>query len=279
MEVEVGKSNDPVLKGIYDDVKQSSPNAFQQVVLYIYSDQVDFKKLTTDEIADLVFDASALDLDRLVLIALNNFIKSVAPKDIPSLIRKFWKHTSNKFELTRDVLVKLAAKNYDELQAELDKLLTDFPAVVEQVKSCKVKAGSDKITIEPFTIPESTFKQDMRKLFEGKAAPYDFQVGPIKCHKVILAARCPMFNAMLANNMRENAEAKADSPLRESALRCFLHYLYTGETEQIQSPEDATELLEHMNYYFLDEEKYHEEFRSACEKVLEAHQSEEGKKT
>jgi len=74
MEAE-GKTVDPVTKAIYDDVKQGSPNSFQQVVLYIYSDQVDFKKLTTEEIADLVFMASALDLDRLVLIALNTMIK------------------------------------------------------------------------------------------------------------------------------------------------------------------------------------------------------------
>jgi len=280
MEAE-GKTVDPVTKAIYDDVKQGSPNSFQQVVLYIYSDQVDFKKLTTEEIADLVFMASALDLDRLVLIALNTMIKSVQVKEIVPHVRKFWKHNSTKFEHAREVLVKLAAKNYDELKPEIEKLAADLPAVVESVNAAKAKAGAEKIAIEPFTIPESTFKADMRRLFEGKAAPYDFQVGPIKCHKVILAARCPMFNAMLANNMRENTESKADSPLKESALRCFLHYLYTGETDQITSPEDAQELLEHMNYYFLDEEKYHEEFRTACEKVIEAAnpQATEEKKT
>jgi len=143
MEAE-GKTVDPVTKAIYDDVKQGSPNSFQQVVLYIYSDQVDFKKLTTEEIADLVFMASALDLDRLVLIALNTMIKSVQVKEIVPHVRKFWKHNSTKFEHAREVLIKLAAKNYDELKPDIEKLAADLPNVVELVNAAKAKAGAEK---------------------------------------------------------------------------------------------------------------------------------------
>jgi len=159
--------------------------------------------------------------------------------------------------------LKICAK-HDEVKVGLDGL----PEVLELIKELKAK-GENK-PLEVIKIPESTLKVDMKRLLDGKGAPYDFTVGLVKCHRSILSARSPFFNGMLTTHMRENTESKAETHIPESALKGLLEYLYTGEIEQIKSYDDAVVLYENMNYFFLDEEKYHEKFRIHCTKILES---------
>jgi len=116
---------------------------------------------------------------------------------------------------------------------------------------------------------ESTYISEMLQLFCGKSCSFDFQVGDIGCHKAILASRCEFFNAMLSSSMIETRQSKADTVLLEgNALGCFIQYLYTGESDHIKDIWDAVEILDAMEYYFLDKVYIHKLLARKCKKII-----------
>ena len=69
----------------------------------------------------------------------------------------------------------------------------------------------------------------------------------IKCHKFILAARSPVFEAMFTNPMKERATNIVNFPtLQPDTLMAFLKYIYTGRVD----PTDVDmPLLDMANQY------------------------------
>jgi len=96
MEPTITPEADPVAKDVYEYVTKNSPNAWEQVRQYVYCDHADLKRLNTTEIVDLIYLSSALNLDRLVILGLNVYMKTYQVKELPSIVKNFWKHKSKK---------------------------------------------------------------------------------------------------------------------------------------------------------------------------------------
>ncbi|XP_065204311.1 speckle-type POZ protein-like [Planococcus citri] len=80
-------------------------------------------------------------------------------------------------------------------------------------------------------------------------------------HKVILAARSSVFNAMFRNDMQENQKNHIMiTDMEQEAFEEMLHYIYTGEMRRLD--EWAFELLPAADKYDL------EELKKGCEGIL-----------
>ena len=82
-----------------------------------------------------------------------------------------------------------------------------------------------------------------------------FQGVEVPCHKHVLAAASPVFEAMVQNQHLEAIESKANIELREEMGRAFVKYLYTGKLEEDILKEEALAFLELGNKYDVQELK------------------------
>jgi len=83
----------------------------------------------------------------------------------------------------------------------------------------------------------------------------------ISCHKVILGARSPVFNAMFIHNMTENQKKEIDIlDLDIETVRDMLKYMYAGKIENLNTR--SPRLLEAADKYQLSE------LKEICEEVL-----------
>ena len=74
------------------------------------------------------------------------------------------------------------------------------------------------------------------------------------CHKVILGARSPVFNAMFVHNMTESQEKKIDiEDLDIETVKDMLKYMYAGKIENLNTR--SPRLLEAADKYQLSELK------------------------
>jgi len=73
---------------------------------------------------------------------------------------------------------------------------------------------------------------------------------------------------MLSSSMLETREAKSESVLEGNALGCFVQYLYTGEVEHIKDLWDAVEILDAMEFYFLDKVYNHKLLARKCREII-----------
>jgi speckle-type POZ protein len=70
----------------------------------------------------------------------------------------------------------------------------------------------------------------------------DFEGEVLSCHKFILAARSPVFYAMLSNDMKEAKQGFADvADFDSKIMREVLRYIYSNQVEELK--EIASELI------------------------------------
>lgn len=75
--------------------------------------------------------------------------------------------------------------------------------------------------------------EDIKKMFEDELfADFELRCSDgetLKCHKVILAIRSPVFHAMLSNDMKETQQGFVDVPdFTSIVLKEVLRYIYCG---------------------------------------------------
>jgi hypothetical protein len=130
--------------------------------------------------------------------------------------------------------------NLEELKAILLFLYSDLPAkrsLSEVFERCGL--------IQPRSLQESTFVDDMRKLMQDRDS-CDFQLisaenEPVFVHRAILSARSRYFRSLFLSHSSESVSGiwKGPRPISTPPLLFFREYLYTG---QIGSP-DSLQLI------------------------------------
>ena len=65
----------------------------------------------------------------------------------------------------------------------------------------------------------------------------------VPCHKIILAAASPVFEAMVENKHREAIECKANIELTEEVGQGFVQFIYTGDLPEGLLKEHAAAFL------------------------------------
>jgi len=72
----------------------------------------------------------------------------------------------------------------------------------------------------------------------------------LHCHKVVLAARSPVFRAMLLNDMEESSRARVEpKEFNSSTMTMLLKFLYTGAIEQELLDKNAEAVFKAADYY------------------------------
>ena len=85
----------------------------------------------------------------------------------------------------------------------------------------------------------------------------------IKCHKVVLASRSPVFRAMLLHHMEESSNQKVEPKNFDfDTMYLVLKFLYRGEIEQSLLTKHAETIFKAADYYEI------EDLKKACELVL-----------
>jgi len=85
----------------------------------------------------------------------------------------------------------------------------------------------------------------------------------IKCHKVVLASRSPVFRAMLLNDMEESSSSKVQPKEFDSlTISLLLRFLYRGHLEQDMLDRHAEAVFKAADYYEVAD------LKRACENSL-----------
>ena len=121
-----------------------------------------------------------------------------------------------------------------EIPGEDLKIMGNEDAVVRK-KYCLCKNLYEKMQNSDFTF-----------VFNGVEVP---------CHKIVLAAASPVFEAMVRNQHREAIESKANIELTEEVGRAFIKYIYVGALQKNILEEQAAAFLELGNKYDMQELK------------------------
>jgi len=85
----------------------------------------------------------------------------------------------------------------------------------------------------------------------------------IRCHRVVLAARSPVFRAMLLNDMEESAKAKVQPrDFNSQTMSLLLRFLYLGHLDQELVDKHAESIFKAADYYEVTN------LKKLCEKAL-----------
>ena len=114
----------------------------------------------------------------------------------------------------------------------------------------KIMGNEDEVFPKKFDFRESLYSKMMDPNFK-----LVFQGVEVPCHKNVLAAASPVFEAMVVNQHLEAIESKANIELSEEVGRAYVKFLYTGELEEDLLKEHAVAFLELGNKYDVQELK------------------------
>ena len=108
--------------------------------------------------------------------------------------------------------------------------------------------------------------QDLFKAFESQDF-CDFDIvcddKVIKCHKVVLASRSPVFKAMLLHNMEESAQQKVEPKNFDfDTMYLVLKFMYKGDIEANLLEKHAESIFMAADYYEIND------LKKSCERVL-----------
>ena len=109
----------------------------------------------------------------------------------------------------------------------------DIPG--EELKITRSESGEGKKYCVGKTLYQKMQRSDFTMVFSGAEVP---------CHKNVLAAASPVFEAMVENQHLEAIESKAEIELTEEVGRAFVKFIYTGDLEEGILKEHAVALLE-----------------------------------
>jgi speckle-type POZ protein len=102
---------------------------------------------------------------------------------------------------------------------------------VEESKSEKCNCQKEQ---PQTTIARSKLCEDLASITDDKFADFVFKVGNVKipAHRVILAARSPVFAAMFQHDMTENKTNETEiTDVTPAAFKALLRFIYTGHCE------------------------------------------------
>ena len=144
-------------------------------------------------------------------------------------------------------------------QATAKLVIQDF---VEVMKTSKPGKG---YTSDTFTVGDTPMAIKVYPNGFGEENLYDQMMDPnfslvfqgvkVPCHKHVLAATSPVFEAMVVNQHLEAIESTANIELSEEVGRAFAKYMYIGELEEDLLKEHAVAFLELGNKYIVQELK------------------------
>lgn len=108
--------------------------------------------------------------------------------------------------------------------------------------------------------------EDLFKAFESQEF-CDFDIvcedKVIKCHKVVLSCRSPVFKAMLLHNMEESTLQKVEPKNFDfDTMYLVLKYMYKGEIEKALLDKHADSIFKASDYYEIND------LKKICEKIL-----------
>ncbi|XP_065081887.1 speckle-type POZ protein-like [Ochlerotatus camptorhynchus] len=128
---------------------------------------------------------------------------------------------------------------------------------------------SGKDPVQQYNVPACNFAQNFETmLFCERFSDVTIIVEEkeIRAHKIVLAARSPVFDAMFNNTMRENLESRVDiEDFSYDEIQELLRYIYTGKVPKLQ--EQTNRLLVMSDKYDLSE------LKTMCEQALGANLS------
>ena len=114
----------------------------------------------------------------------------------------------------------------------------------------KIMENEDEVVPKKFDFRESLYSKMMDPNFK-----LVLQGVEVPCHKQVLAAASPVFEAMVQNQDLEAIESKANIELTEEIGRAFVKYIYTGKLEEDILKEEALAFFELGNKYDVQELK------------------------
>ena len=131
-----------------------------------------------------------------------------------------------------------------------------------KVKNITMNLDEDTVTEQAPT----KVGQDLFKAFESQDF-CDFDIvcddKVIKCHKVVLASRSPVFRAMLLHNMEESAQQKVEPKNFDfDTMYLVLKFMYKGDIEANLLEKHAESIFMAADYYEIND------LKKSCERVL-----------
>jgi len=161
-------------------------------------------------------------------------------------------------------------KMYAHEQILSKNILDEEKLEIEAVITFKGKVKNINMNLEETKAQEvpNTAKvgDDLFKFFESQEF-CDFDIvcddKVIKCHKVVLASRSPVFKAMLLHNMEESNLQKVEPKNFDfDTMNHVLKFMYKGEIENALLEKHASTIFKAADYYEIND------LKKACEKVL-----------
>ena len=117
-------------------------------------------------------------------------------------------------------------------------------------EALKISGSGSAADPKKFGVWEKVYSKmemtDFTLVFEGVEIP---------CHKHILSAASPVFEAMVKNQHLEAIEGRANIKLSDVVGKAFVRYIYTGELEESLLREEAVPFLELGDKYDVQELK------------------------
>ncbi|XP_065199985.1 speckle-type POZ protein B-like [Planococcus citri] len=175
-------------------------------------------------------------------------------------IRQSDKYENFEHEETRTYYLQLIDfLNGDDLLKENNSILMDGALTIFcefhfiSPASISTKCSNDKSAVLFNARDEHDFSQDIERLFgEEDFSDFTVTVGDeqFRVHRNILAARSPVFAAMLKHNMKEqNQNCLKITDMDRSVFKEMLRYIYTGKSSKLN--EMAFDLLPAADKYDL----------------------------
>lgn len=138
------------------------------------------------------------------------------------------------------------------------KALITFKGKVRNISHCIDEAeevdSTERVGIDLFNSFELQEFTDFEIVCEDRN---------IRCHKVVLASRSPVFRAMLLNDMEESSSSKVQPKEFDSqTISLLLRFLYRGQLEQDMLDKHAEPVFKAADYYEVTD------LKRLCEKSL-----------
>jgi len=117
----------------------------------------------------------------------------------------------------------------------------------------KVRNISHKVEEKEEVVMGEAVGKDLYSSFQQQEFT-DFEIvcedRNLQCHKVVLAARSPVFRAMLLNDMEESTRARVEpKEFNSQTMSMLLKFLYTGTIEQELLDKNAEAVFKAADYY------------------------------
>ncbi|XP_055388552.1 leucine-zipper-like transcriptional regulator 1 homolog [Condylostylus longicornis] len=263
--------NDPMLE---IRLPNANPEAFEIILNYIYTDNIDLKKCYGKNIVILITDiytlAGQLLMPRLAAGCIHFLEHKISKSNV---LEALYNADKNKIQVIKDHCMAFIVKdeNFHDVVMSSEFGDLDKSLLVEIIRKRLINPNKSNLEV-PFEKNAGTMlEMDMAVFLEFTGKEFcdinlvlDGHVIP--AHKSILSARCTYFQAMFRSFMPPdnivNIQIGEISPSLE-AFMSLLRYIYYGETKL--PPQDSLYLFQAPSFYGLSNNRLH----SFCKYSLE----------